>query len=94
MPMQKIVGQPCPDCGTPFIQGIKGPYCKACYIKWKNGKETSQPKVNYADKQAENISQAQDRKLHRPGVLRDVVSAAGPRRVLLEGAEPNRDRLQ
>jgi|TARA_Y100000310_G_scaffold333960_1_gene412618 hypothetical protein len=37
--MQKVVGQPCPDCNTPFIQGQKGAYCKSCYIKWKNNQQ-------------------------------------------------------
>lgn len=34
--MEKQVGQPCPDCNTPFIQGAKGAYCKPCYVKWAN----------------------------------------------------------
>ena len=35
----KVVGQPCPDCGEPYIQGKNGAYCKPCYIKWKNSQE-------------------------------------------------------
>jgi hypothetical protein len=36
---QKVVGEPCPDCLTPFVQGSKGPYCKKCYIAWKNSQQ-------------------------------------------------------
>ena len=39
MPIQKIVGQPCTECGTPYTMGPKGAYCKPCYIKWKNNTE-------------------------------------------------------
>lgn len=31
---KKTVGQPCPDCGTPYVAGARGAYCKPCYIKW------------------------------------------------------------
>ena len=54
MEEQKIVGQPCPDCGTPYIQGNKGVYCKPCYIKWANknkpqGGSTEVPKASSYD---------------------------------------------
>jgi hypothetical protein len=40
--MQNLqVGQPCPVCGTPAIQGPRGAYCRPCYIAYKN----SQPKA-------------------------------------------------
>lgn len=32
---QKYVGMPCPECQTPMIDGKKGPYCKPCYVAWK-----------------------------------------------------------
>lgn len=38
--MYKTVGQPCKDCGVPYTAGVKGAYCKPCYIKWKNGTQT------------------------------------------------------
>ncbi len=38
--MYKTVGQPCKDCGVPYVAGVKGAYCKPCYIKWKNGTQT------------------------------------------------------
>ena len=41
----KVVGQPCPKCGTPYIMGTTGVYCKPCYIKWKNGLGTQQPQT-------------------------------------------------
>ena len=34
---QKVVGQPCRFCQTPYTSGAKGAYCKPCYVKWKNG---------------------------------------------------------
>lgn len=46
--MQKTVGQPCPDCNTPFIQGKSGAYCKTCYINWKNnGQAPVKPSVPF-----------------------------------------------
>jgi len=42
MTQPKVLGQPCQDCGTPYVQGPRGIYCKPCYIKWKNGQQ-SQP---------------------------------------------------
>jgi hypothetical protein len=76
MPMQKIVGQPCPDCGVPFIQGQKGAYCKPCYIRYKNSLNNTQQQpiqptyvkqeVNQFEavmtKKADNIAEAQGRK--------------------------------
>ena len=41
---QKVVGQPCPTCGTPYIMGRTGAYCKPCYIKWANANKPTQPK--------------------------------------------------
>jgi hypothetical protein len=35
---EKVVGAPCDKCRTPYVQGQKGPYCKPCYIAWKNNK--------------------------------------------------------
>lgn len=32
----KVIGQPCYVCGAPYVSGVKGPYCKPCYIAWKN----------------------------------------------------------
>lgn len=43
MPQQKIVGQPCTYCGTPYIEGKKGAYCKPCYIEWKNRFSSTSP---------------------------------------------------
>lgn len=34
--MQKLAGQPCPECNTPFIDGQYGPYCKPCFVASKN----------------------------------------------------------
>jgi len=39
MPRIYQLGEPCDVCNTPTVMGNKGPYCKACYIAWKNGKE-------------------------------------------------------
>ena len=50
MPYNKVpktVGQPCPDCGVPFIQGAKGAYCKPCYIKWANEKKAAEQNVPF-----------------------------------------------
>lgn len=41
--MNKVAGQPCPDCGEPFIEGKKGAYCKPCYIKWAEAKKNASP---------------------------------------------------
>lgn len=49
---QKVVGQPCPDCGTPYIQGKTGAYCKPCYIKWAN--QNKQQKNDTPDWEAIN----------------------------------------
>ena len=38
----KIVGEPCPVCQTPYIQGPRGVYCKPCFIKWKNSANQAQ----------------------------------------------------
>ena len=78
MPIPKVVGQPCPDCQTPFIQGPKGVYCKPCYVNWKNNKANTQntpqnastgqigaknDAINDAmEKKANYIHDAQDRK--------------------------------
>ena len=32
----KRVGEICPKCGTPYVAGKNGAYCKPCYIEWKN----------------------------------------------------------
>ena len=37
------VGQHCPTCGTPAIQGKNGAYCKSCYIAWKNNQQSTKP---------------------------------------------------
>ena len=51
----KVVGQLCPDCGTPYIQGKNGQgYCKPCYIKWKNGQDNKSTQVGSRDYEAEN----------------------------------------
>jgi hypothetical protein len=42
MPRVYQLGEPCDTCGTPAVMGNKGPYCKACYITWKNGQEKGQ----------------------------------------------------
>ena len=40
------VGEPCDYCRTPTIPGKGGTgYCKPCYIKWKNEKDSLQPAV-------------------------------------------------
>ena len=36
----KVVGEQCNTCGTPYIMGKKGAYCKPCYIKWANDNKT------------------------------------------------------
>lgn len=76
MQLIKRVGQPCPDCGTPFIQGPKGIFCKPCYIRWKNQNQPEQsysgqvaqtqqrvePYKEVMDYKSDKISEAQDRK--------------------------------
>lgn len=37
------LGEPCDVCGTPTVMGSNGPYCKACYIKWKNANGGQMP---------------------------------------------------
>ena len=41
MPQQLYVGQPCPVCGTPAVQGKKGAYCKPCYVKWAESSKST-----------------------------------------------------
>jgi len=57
----KIVGQPCSDCGTPYIQGQKGPYCKICYIAWKNTQQTPQTTPQVACKDPQSTPQPDDK---------------------------------
>ena len=35
----KVVGELCPECDTPYIQGQTGAYCKPCYIEWAEKKK-------------------------------------------------------
>jgi hypothetical protein len=52
MQQVKQVGGLCPDCGTPYIDGKKGPYCKKCYIAWANANK-SKPAASGRDFEAE-----------------------------------------
>jgi len=42
--IEKIVGQPCSECGEPYVAGKpgKGAYCKPCYINWKEAQDAGQ----------------------------------------------------
>ena len=66
MAEQKVVGQPCPDCGTAMIAGKGGEgYCKPCYIKWANknkpqGGSTEVPKSNGYDSDGQSQGNAKN----------------------------------
>jgi len=51
---EKQIGQHCPDCGTPYVAGKTGAYCKACYIKWAN---QNKPQGSYNAPQASKTNE-------------------------------------